>query len=97
MIPGRFEYHAPSSLDEVISLLAEHEDARVIAGGHSLLPMMKLRFAEPVHLVDINGHSQRQGCKSGRALDDPGRRPDSQPVKPADVVEALKRVRWYEQ
>jgi carbon-monoxide dehydrogenase medium subunit len=47
MIPGRFEYHAPSSLDEVISLLSEHEDARVIAGGHNLLPMMKLRFAEP--------------------------------------------------
>lgn len=63
MIPGRFEYHAPSSLDEVIRLLAEHEDARVLACGHSLLPMMKLRFAEPAHLVDINGISELKGIR----------------------------------
>lgn len=63
MIAGRFEYHAPSSLDEVISLLSELEDARVIAGGHSLLPMMKLRFAEPAHLVDINGISELKNIR----------------------------------
>lgn len=56
MIPGTFDYHAPSSLDEAIALLAElGDEARVLAGGHSLLPMMKLRFAEPGHLVDLNG------------------------------------------
>ncbi len=55
MIPEQFGYSAPSSLGEALSLLQEHgEDAKVLAGGHSLIPMMKLRFAAPTHLVDIN-------------------------------------------
>lgn len=54
MIPGDFEYHRPSSIDEVVGLLSTHGDeARVIAGGHSLIPMMKLRLAAPEHLVDL--------------------------------------------
>ena len=58
MIPGSFNYHAPSSLDEAIKLLEDlGEDAKLLAGGHSLIPMMKLRLAEPDHLVDINGLS----------------------------------------
>ena len=58
MIPGSFDYHAPSSLDEAIELLGKlGEDAKILAGGHSLIPMMKLRLAEPTHLVDINGLS----------------------------------------
>ena len=58
MIPGSFDYHAPSSLDEAIKLLDDlGDDAKILAGGHSLIPMMKLRLAEPVHLVDINGLS----------------------------------------
>ena len=64
MIPNEFEYHAPSSLDEAIKLLAEHGDeAKLLAGGHSLLPMMKLRFAEPQHLVDINGIGELKGIQ----------------------------------
>ncbi len=56
MIPANFEYHRPGSIDEAVSLLAEHgEDGRVLAGGHSLIPMMKLRLAEPGHLIDLNG------------------------------------------
>jgi len=54
MIPPSFNYFAPSSLDEALSLLREHDDAKVLAGGHSLIPMMKLRLAEPACLVDIN-------------------------------------------
>lgn len=55
MIPEHFGYSAPSSISEALSLLKEHgEDAKILAGGHSLLPMMKLRFASPSHLVDIN-------------------------------------------
>ena len=55
MIPGVFEYHAPSSLGEATALLAKlGDDAKVLAGGHSLIPMMKLRLAAPAHLVDIN-------------------------------------------
>ncbi len=54
MTPASFEYHAPSSLQEAIKLLSTlGEDAKLLAGGHSLLPMMKLRFAAPAHLVDL--------------------------------------------
>jgi len=63
MIPGEFEYHAASSVDDAIKLLSEHEDAKILAGGHSLLPMMKLRFAEPAHLIDINGLSELKGIQ----------------------------------
>ena len=56
MIPASFEYHRPGSVDEVVSLLAElGEEGRVLAGGHSLIPMMKLRLAEPAHLIDLTG------------------------------------------
>jgi carbon-monoxide dehydrogenase medium subunit len=54
VIPPEFEYVRASSIDEAISLLAEHgEDAKFIAGGHSLLPMMKLRLAFPSVLIDV--------------------------------------------
>ena len=51
--PAEFDYRRPSSLDEAIGLLAENGDARPLAGGHSLLPMMKLRLATPATIVDI--------------------------------------------
>jgi carbon-monoxide dehydrogenase medium subunit len=54
MIPGSFEYHRPDSVDAAVKLLVDHGDgARVIAGGHSLIPMMKLRMADPDHVVDL--------------------------------------------
>ena len=54
MIPAAFDYVRAGSVDEAIALLGEHgEDAKLLAGGHSLLPMMKLRFAFPSVLVDI--------------------------------------------
>jgi aerobic carbon-monoxide dehydrogenase medium subunit len=56
MIPAPFEYHAPTSLDEATALLVRlGEDAKILSGGQSLIPMMKLRLARPRHLVDING------------------------------------------
>jgi aerobic carbon-monoxide dehydrogenase medium subunit len=54
MLPSRFDYHRPESLDEALRLLAELDDAKVLAGGQSLIPVMKLRLAAPEHLVDIN-------------------------------------------
>jgi carbon-monoxide dehydrogenase medium subunit len=51
--PAEFEYKRPASLDEAIGLLAGDGETRALAGGHSLLPMMKLRLAEPATLVDI--------------------------------------------
>jgi carbon-monoxide dehydrogenase medium subunit len=54
MIPAPFDYHRPGTLEEAVALLARHgEDAKVLAGGHSLLPAMKLRLAQPKVLVDI--------------------------------------------
>lgn len=58
MIPGEFHYHQASSVDDAITLLNRFEDAKFVAGGHSLLPMMKLRMAEPAHLIDLNGLSE---------------------------------------
>jgi aerobic carbon-monoxide dehydrogenase medium subunit len=54
VIPPEFDYASPSSLEEAISLLSQHgDDAKLLAGGHSLLPLMKLRFASPSMLVDL--------------------------------------------
>ena len=55
MYPARFEYHAPASVDEALELLERYGDeGKVLAGGQSLIPLMKLRFASPRALVDIN-------------------------------------------
>ncbi|MGH9287458.1 MAG: FAD binding domain-containing protein [Acidimicrobiales bacterium] len=54
MIPAAFDYQRASSVDEAVGLLSEHgDDAKLIAGGHSLLPLMKLRLAAPAVLIDI--------------------------------------------
>ncbi len=56
MIPGAFEFHAPTSIGEATSLLASlGEEAKVLSGGQSLIPLMKLRLASPRHIIDING------------------------------------------
>jgi carbon-monoxide dehydrogenase medium subunit len=55
MIPAAFEYHAPASIADATALLARHgEDAKILSGGQSLIPLMKLRLASPRHVVDIN-------------------------------------------
>ncbi len=59
MIPGQFEYHRPTSVADAVGLLASlGEEARVVAGGHSLIPMMKMRMAQPEHLVDLQDVSE---------------------------------------
>jgi len=54
MKPPPFEYHAPRTVDEACSMLASLEDAKVLAGGQSLVPLLNFRLARPAHLVDIN-------------------------------------------
>jgi carbon-monoxide dehydrogenase medium subunit len=55
VLPARFEYHRPASLDEALSLLSEHgDDGKVLAGGMSFIPLLKLRFASPGHVIDVN-------------------------------------------
>lgn len=62
MIPSAFEYHRPGDLASAIGILTQHGDeARVIAGGHSLIPMMKLRMADIGHLVDLQDVAELRG------------------------------------
>lgn len=66
MIPSQFDYVAPTSVDEVVAALAEHgDDAKVLAGGHSLLPLMRLRFAVPSLVVDIGRVEELRGVRDG--------------------------------
>ena len=54
MYPAAFEYHAPTSVQDALGLLTRlKDDAKLLAGGHSLIPMMKLRLAQPKHLIDL--------------------------------------------
>jgi aerobic carbon-monoxide dehydrogenase medium subunit len=64
MIPSGFDYHAPRSVGDAIKLLGQYAgDAKLLAGGHSLLPMMKLRFAAPAHLIDLNRIDSLRGIR----------------------------------
>ena len=64
MYPAQFEYHKAASVAEAIRLTGEDADARIIAGGHSLLPLMKLRLARPSRLVDIGGLGELRGISA---------------------------------
>src|SRR5215813_4761146 len=70
MYPAQFDYHTPGTVREALDLLARHKDeAKLLAGGHSLLPAMKLRLAQPKHLVDLRKVSGLSGIKEdGGAL-----------------------------
>ena len=70
MIPGKFEYYRPASLNEAVALLSKlGEDARPLAGGHSLIPLMKTRLATPEHLIDLSGISSLKAIEhEGDAL-----------------------------
>ena len=64
MIPGSFSYHAPTTVEDAVGLLAElGDEARPLAGGHSLLPMMKLRLAPLEHLVDLRKIADLKGIR----------------------------------
>ncbi|WP_213957613.1 xanthine dehydrogenase family protein subunit M [Variovorax sp. dw_954] len=64
MIPPAFDYHAPTSVGEALNLMGRlGSDAKLLAGGHSLLPMMKLRFAQPEHLIDLNRIDSLRGIR----------------------------------
>ena len=64
MIPGQFSYHRPGTVADAVKLLATlGDEARPLAGGHSLVPMMKLRLATPEHLVDLHGIASLAGIQ----------------------------------
>src|SRR5579863_736100 len=65
VIPGSFNYHRPKSVQEAVGLLAKlGDDGRALAGGHSLIPMMKLRLATPANLIDLAGIADLKGVRS---------------------------------
>jgi len=70
MIPGQFTYHRPDNLADAVKILTSFGDeARALAGGHSLVPMMKLRLASPAHLVDLHGIAGLKGiCRNGDTI-----------------------------
>ena len=62
MIPASFDYHRPQGLEDAVAILQKHgDDARVIAGGHSLIPMMKLRMADVPNLIDLQDIESLKG------------------------------------
>jgi len=65
MIPGAFAYHRPTSVKEAVGLLAQFgDDGRALAGGHSLIPMMKLRLATPANLIDLAAIAELKGIRT---------------------------------
>ncbi len=70
MIPGAFAYHRPKSVTDAVALLSDlGDDARPLAGGHSLIPMMKLRLATPEHLIDLGALAELRGIRQdGEAI-----------------------------
>jgi carbon-monoxide dehydrogenase medium subunit len=65
MIPASFDYEVAESVDQAIELLATREDAKLLAGGHSLLPLMKMRLARPATLIDIGRVQGLAGVRDG--------------------------------
>jgi aerobic carbon-monoxide dehydrogenase medium subunit len=89
--PAEFEYHRPTSLDEAIGLMSG-EDARALAGGHSLLPLMKLRLAEPATIVDLGGISGLDAIDEDRDAIKIGALATHASVAASDIVRSRCRV-----
>lgn len=67
MITNSFEYHAPASIPDALGLLKQFGgEAKLLAGGHSLLPMMKMRFASPAHLIDLGKIAELKGIREDK-------------------------------
>jgi carbon-monoxide dehydrogenase medium subunit len=66
MYPAAFEYHAPTSVKDALKLLGKLKDSKLLAGGHSLIPMMKLRLAQPKHVIDLGKVKGLTGIKEDK-------------------------------
>ena len=67
MYPASCDYYRAASLDEAVALLGEHPEARLLAGGHSLIPLMKLRLAQPAALIDIGRIAELRGIEVAKS------------------------------
>jgi len=68
MYPAAFEYHAPATVKDALALLGTLDDAKILAGGHSLVPMMKLRLAQPKNLIDLRKVTGLSGIKEDKGV-----------------------------
>ncbi|HEX9818342.1 MAG TPA: xanthine dehydrogenase family protein subunit M [Methylomirabilota bacterium] len=68
MYPAAFEYHAPATVKDALKLLGKLDDAKLLAGGHSLVPMMKLRLAQPKNIIDLRKVSGLTGIKEEKGV-----------------------------
>jgi len=89
MYPAPFEYHRAATVDEAIALLTQYaDDGKLIAGGHSLLPVMKLRFAQPAHLIDIRRVPELAGIREENGVLRIGAATTHAAVASSDVIRA---------
>ena len=65
MYPASFDYYRPKNLKEALALLRKNKDAKLLAGGHSLLPAMKLRVSSPTALIDIARNQKKETLRQG--------------------------------
>jgi aerobic carbon-monoxide dehydrogenase medium subunit len=85
-----FEYHRPTSVRQAASLLSKLEEAKIVAGGHTLLPTMKLRLAAPANLIDLGGLSELRGIeRSGRSVTIGAMTTHAEVAESAEVKEAI--------
>ncbi len=68
MYPAAFEYHAPATVKDALKLLGKLDDAKILAGGHSLVPMMKLRLAQPKNIIDLRRVTTLSGIKEEKSV-----------------------------
>src|SRR6185369_11542038 len=68
MYPASFEYHSPTTVKEALGLMTKLEDAKILAGGHSLVPMMKLRLAQPKNVIDLGKVEGLTGIKEEKGV-----------------------------
>ena len=64
MKPPPFDYYEPASLDEALTLMSDLDDAKVLAGGQSLMPMLNMRYVVPQSIVDLNRIQELQFCRA---------------------------------
>ena len=85
MIPSTFDYEVAESAEHAVTLLGSREDAKLLAGGHSLIPLLRLRFARPSLLVDIGRIAEPPRARRGRVARDRGADAvQGAPGRPAD-------------
>ena len=92
MYPAAFEYHAPATVKDALKLLDKLEDAKILAGGHSLVPMMKLRLAQPKNLIDLRKVTGLSGIKEEKGAIVVGAMTTHWEVESSDVLKGKAAV-----